>query len=351
MGSFGFDIRRILLVRFGSLGDVVLTTPVIRAVRTAFPDAFVAMLVGKRSLDVVSANPHLDEVIPFERQSRSPREMWRVIRILRERHFDVSIDMQRKLRSSLLTYLGGIKLRVGYHFPKGILCSIRMPQSANKHAVDSNLELLHLLMKSLGMPPGAPDRRLEFFFSQEDRNRAEHILDKHEVTPSLPILGMFPGAGWRHRCWAADRFGAVGDLAANEYRAQVIIFHGPGEGDIADAVAKSMTAQSVMIGEKLTLRELGALIQKCSVFLSNDTGPMHIAVAVGTPTVALFGPGNHVRFGPVGEKHTLIRHDFPCSPCKQFTDKCKDNVCMKAISVDEVWQAVRSRMEISASAR
>jgi ADP-heptose:LPS heptosyltransferase len=126
-----------------------------------------------------------------------------------------------------------------------------------------------------------------------------------------------------------------------------VIFGGPGEEDIVDNVADKMSGPAVTIKDRMTLRQLGAMIKKCDLFLSNDTGPMHISVAVGTATIALFGPGNHVKFQPIGDKHALIRKDVPCSPCKQFTDKCKDNICMKLITVDEVWEEASKRLNAS----
>ncbi len=331
-------MERILLIRFGSLGDVVLTTPAIRAARKAFPDSHIAMVVGDRSADVISANPHLDEIIIFHREAKGLSETRRVAALLRERNFDVSIDMQRKFHSSLLAYMGGANRRIGYHRPGGLLCNVRIPDNVNKHAVDRNLDLL----KPLGVVEA--DRKPEMFVSDEDRDYANRVFDERGLSSESPIIGMFPGAGWRPRCWPAEKFAAIGDLAAEGCGASVAVFGGPNEADIVDLVAQNMRTPVIQMKDKMTLKQLGAMIEKCNLFLSNDTGPMHISVAVGTPTVALFGPGNHVKFQPIGGKHALIRHDVPCSPCKQFTSKCKDNICMKLITVDEVWEAIRERL-------
>ena len=125
----------------------------------------------------------------------------------------------------------------------------------------------------------------------------------------------------------------------------MIIFGGPNEADIVGNVAQKMKTSAVLMKDRVTLRQLGAMIGRCDLFLSNDTGPMHVSVAVKTPTIGLFGPGNHVKFRPIGGKHDFISKDVPCSPCKQFTDKCKDNVCMKLITVDEVWETIRERLK------
>lgn len=324
--------QRILLIRLSSLGDVVLTTPVIRAVRAHFPNAYIAMLVAKQSADVLQENPHLDEIITFDRFSKNKDtgEMLRVVRILRERKFTLTIDLQRKLRTELLMYLSGAAERVG----KGRLCTVRVPEQGNKHATAHYFDLLH----AAGIP--AVDQRLEMFLAAPERADAARQFDAAGVTKTGLKVGLFPGAGWKLREWMPERFAAIGDKLVEHFDANVLIFGGQTEAELVDTVANLMDARAITFAGDLAIRELAACIEKCDLFLTNDTGPMHIAAAVGTPTVSLFGPGNHIRFQPLGELHQIIRHDVPCSPCKQFTNKCKDNICMKGIHVDEVWQSV-----------
>ena len=156
-------MKNILLIRLSSLGDIVLTSPAIRAVRQHFPQARISMLVAKQSADLLTENPHLDEVIPFDRKAgnKDTGEMRRIIRRLRERRFDLAIDFQRKFRTSLLAYLSGAKCRVGYHQPNGVLCTVRVPDLDTKairagrissaHAIDRYFDLLH--------PIGVEDNR------------------------------------------------------------------------------------------------------------------------------------------------------------------------------------------------
>ena len=136
------------------------------------------------------------------------------------------------------------------------------------------------------------------------------------------------------------RFAAIGDRVAVHFEAQVLLFGGPKERELVDHVASLMTTAPITFAEALTIRQFAALVEQCNLFITNDTGPMHIAAAMQTPTVALFGPGDHIRFQPLEPIHTTIRHHVPCNPCKQFTNKCKNNICMKLITVDEVWEVV-----------
>ncbi len=364
--------KNILLIRLSSLGDVVLTTPAIRAVRAHFPHAHIAMLVAKQSADVLHGNPHLNEIVPFNRlaDDKDTGEMWRVLRTLRKRKFALTIDFQGKFRTEVLAYLSGAAERVG----KGRLCTVRVPNAASgTHATEQNLALLH----AIGIP--AEDRTLEMFLSESEREAASQRFEAADIRPQVhknvendnvvfglrkdtsshqptypnasrttencPIVGMFPGAGWKLREWMPERFAAIGDKLVRHFNAHVLIFGGPREVELVNTVANLMHAPAIPFAGNLQIRQLAACLEKCSLFLTNDTGPMHIAAAVGTPTVALFGPGNHHRFQPLGVLHQTIRHDVPCSPCKQFTDKCKDNVCMQQIRVDEVWETVRARLQ------
>ena len=332
--------EKILLIRLSSLGDIVLTTPAIRAVRAHLPDAYIAMLVGKQSAEVLRENPHLNEIITFDRfaKDKDTGEMLRTVRMLREHAFTLAIDLQRKFRTALLMYLSGATERIG----KGALCTARVPEQGNKHATTHYFDLLH----AAGIP--AVDQRLELFLSESEYADASQRFDTAGVTQTGLKVGVFPGAGWKLREWMPDRFAAIGDRLVQHFNAEVLIFGGQKESELVHTVASLMDARAIPFAGNLQVRELAACIEKCDLFLTNDTGPMHIAAAVGTPTVSLFGPGNHIRFQPLGGLHQTIRHDVPCSPCKQFTDKCKDNICMKKITVDEVWQSISDTLDSSA---
>ncbi len=330
-------MEKILLIRLSSLGDIVLTTPAIRAIRTHYPNAYIAMLVAKQSADVLRQNPHLNEIIQFNRSAKDKDtgEMVRIVRILRQRKFALSFDFQRKLRTELLMYLSGASERVG----KGLLCTLRVPEQGNKHATEHYFDLLH----AAGIP--AEDHQLEMFLSKTERADACYAFEEAGISEIQLKIGLFPGAGWKLREWMPERFAAIGDRLVTQYDAQVIIYGGPKEGELVHKVKNLMHHPSIAFSGNLHIRQLAACIEKCDMFLTNDTGPMHIAAAVGTPTIALFGPGNHNRFQPIGDSHTIIRHDVPCSPCKQFTNKCKDNICMKGITVDEVWETISRKID------
>ena len=323
---------RILLIRLSSLGDIVLTTPAIRAIRANFPNAHIAMLVAKQSADILRENPHLNEIITFDRlaKDKDTGEMWRVVRLLRERKFTLAIDLQRKFRTEILMYFSGATERVG----KGRFCTVRVSEQGNKHATAHYFDLLH----AVGIP--AEDQKLELFLAESERRDAVQRLKAAGIAAGKLKVGLFPGAGWKLREWMPERFAAIGDRLVAHFNADILIFGGQQESELVQKVANLMEMRAIPFAGNLQMRQLAACIEQCDLFVTNDTGPMHIAAGVGTRTVSLFGPGNHIRFQPLGVEHHIIRHDVPCSPCKQFTDKCKDNICMKGIGVDEVWHAI-----------
>ncbi len=323
---------KILLIRLSSLGDIVLTTPAIRAVRDNFPNAHITMLTGKQSADILRENPYLNEIITFDRlaKDKNTGEMWRIIHLLRERKFTLAIDLQRKFRTELLMYFSGATQRVG----KGRLCTVRVSEKGNKHATSDYFDILH----EVGIP--AEDQKLELFLAESERREALQRLKTAGIVAGRLKVGLFPGASWKLRQWMPERFAAIGDRLVEHFNANVLIFGGPQESELVQKVANLMETRSIPFAGNLQIRQLAACIEQCDLFLTNDTGPMHIAAGVGTRTVSLFGPGNHIRFQPLGVEHQLIRHDVPCSPCKQFTDTCKDNICMKGIAVDEVWYSI-----------
>lgn len=322
---------RILLVRLSSMGDVILTTPAIRAVREAFPNATLVYLTNDLYVPLVRRNPFLDAVISVNRSqtNRSLRAVIRLWKTLERERFDISVDFQRKMKTAWLTWGGRIPRRIG----GTRLDTDVVPLDPRGYAADRALAALEPL--GIGRRKG----RLEVFLSEEEKEEAARRLRAVGIEPARPTLGVFPGAGWRPRAWMPERFAEVARRFLVERNGQVLVV---GASQERDTIEKMTSRLSERIGVlfDLPLGVLAAVISRCDLFLSNDTGPMHLAVAVGTPTVALFGPGNFERFAPQEKPHIALREAIACSPCKQFRNHCRNNACMQLISVESVWEAV-----------
>jgi len=343
--------RRVLITRMKFIGDVILTTPIIRSVRAAFPSAHIAYLGEKEAVSLLKHNPNLDEVIPFNFSVPSLVEQTRVGLLLRRRRFDLVIDLFGNPRSALLTFLTGARTRVGLDRPgRGKLYTIRVQDDGKrKTAIGFHEQFL----RAVGIP--ATVARPEIVLTDDERRNAARLLASLEERAPVgdappPIIGMHPGATWPAKMWLPERFGELAATIALKLGAQVVITAGPKE---KETVARALAAAggSAMAVPVLPLRELAAVISHCSVFISNDAGPMHIAPALNVPTIGLFGPGEEDIWFPYSraDGHLPLRMDVPCHPC--HLDICNRPgdlymECMKLLTVEEVFEAVKASFEM-----
>jgi lipopolysaccharide heptosyltransferase II len=327
-------MHRFIIMRLGSLGDVVLTSPAPRALRAAFPSAHIAFLTSTPFAPLYASNPHVDEVLTVDR-ARTNRDVGAIAslaRRIREGRYDVSIDLHRKLKTAGIARLARVRTRVG----GSALDTVRVTLDGSGHASEHALAAL----APLGISDD--DTRPEVFVSGEDEAAAIRLLRDHGIDPTDDrILGIFPGAGWEPRAWMPERFAEVARRAIDEDGMRVVVVGAEKDRGATDNIAASLGNDAVVLMD-LPLGVLAGVLKQCAKFVSNDTGPMHLSVAVGTPTVALFGPGNFERFAPRHAPHVGIREHIACSPCKQFSNHCRDNVCMQLITVDRVWSEVES---------
>ena len=316
------DHGSILLIRMTSLGDIILTLPAIRAIRQHFSLHHVTMLTSLEYIDLVSEIPYLDEIITFDRRGRELTETIRVVRRLRKRKFDLVIDLHGKFRTRLLSKLSGGRQRIG---------SRRDAYPPNTHTIDDHFQLL----STIGIQ--ANDRSLEFYVTTANQCFAHELLSEKLLLDGQLKIGIFPGAAWDYKCWPADRFAEVADRMRKQYNAAILLFGGPAEAELVNQVRDSMQTDPILFGTNLQLGQLAALISCCDQFVSNDTGPTHIAVALGVPTIVLFGITNHLKFGPLDPIHTVIRYD-------DSFDRSKGSDIMRLITVDEVWGIAEEKL-------
>ncbi|GIX07220.1 MAG: ADP-heptose--LPS heptosyltransferase [Candidatus Poribacteria bacterium] len=324
--------RRVLFVRLGSLGDLVLTTAALRALREKDPEAEIHYLTDSALAPLLESDPDVSRVIAVPRREldRRPGLYWRTVRRLREGRYAASVDFQGKPKTALLTFLAGIPLRIG-----GTRWDThRIRREPSRYAGAEAVAML----APLGVKKG--DGRPRLFVSEEAAQQAERLLRSRFPRweeGSVPLLGIFPGAGWAPRAWPPERFAAVAFRAVERWDARVLLVGAAKEVERLARIRAALPADRYAVFQEPSLGLLAALVARCDLFLSNDTGPMHLAVALGVPTVALFGPGEFVRFAPQFSPHRPIREPIACSPCDQFRDHCRNNACMLLLSVERVW--------------
>jgi heptosyltransferase-2 len=343
------NFKRILIVRTDRIGDVLLSTPLIKAIRDDCPNAFIAMMVSPYAKDIVDGNPYLDQVIIYDKEGKhkSWHRSMKFARNLKKKRFDLAIILHPNKRVHLVTFFAGISKRVGYDRKMGFLLTDRIihaKQFGEKHELEYNLDLLRYLgievkEKSLFMPIKAESERwIEELFKQEGIREGEKLLTIH------------PGASCPSKIWPEARFAEAADKLAGKYGFKIFIVAGPKDISRAEMVSKTMHSPAINLAGKTSVSQLASLLNRCRLFISNDSGPVHIASAVGTPVISIFGRNQKglspTRWGPVGPKDKILHKEVGCIKC--LAHNCKKGfACLKAINVEDVLSSADSILALA----
>jgi heptosyltransferase-2 len=327
------------------IGDAVMTLPAVAAIRSAFPRAGITMLVKPWVADIFRLCPDVDDILIYERPGRheGPAGLLRLAGDLRKREFDAAILLQNAIEAAVIALLAGIPVRAGYNSDgRGLLLThavVRSKAIRQVHQTDYYLEMV----KALGCRPTGPGRLLTP--GKEDDRLADALILQHGLQDSPLLVGMAPGAAYGPaKKWFAERFQLVADQLGDAFAAQIILFGSREDQDTAATVQARAKYPMVDLTGKTSLRDAMALMSRCRLFISNDSGLMHTAAALGVPTVAIFGSTNPATTSPPGRDHMVICKHVACSPCLK-TDCPTDFRCMDLIGVDEVYNAAVSMLE------
>lgn len=334
---------KILIIRLGSIGDVVLTTPVIAALKLSHPDADLDFLVKKEYHELLVGNPNIRRVIPFDgSRHKGLKGLLEIAGELRKEGYRYVIDLHGNMRSRVISALipGSKTLRYDKQALKRRLL-LHGFRPHTKHTVDAYLSVLAPLFIGAYLKP-TPATAI--YLSQEEEKGAASFMAQHSVSEGSTIVGLNPGARWQTKRWLEEGFIELGKRAVAELGAKVLIFGGPDEIELSERVSDGIGIDAFSVAGKIGLREAAALIKMCSVFVTNDSGPMHIATAVGTPVVAIFGPTvRGFGFSPLGMS-VVVEKELTCRPCSLHgSERCPEGhfECMKKINADEVFKRVK----------
>lgn len=338
-------IERLLIRGTNWIGDVVMTLPAVAAIRARWPRARISVLAKPWVAEVYRLSNAIDEIIVFEEPGRHAGSTGklRLAGELRNKDFHCAILLQNAIEAAIIARLAGIPLRAGYNSDgRGLLLTHAVRRTAEiRQARQSDYYLA--MVEALGcravetepvLHPGKDYKRL-----------AATLFARFGIDEKSVIIGLSPGAAYGPaKRWFPDRFAAVADSLIEEYRAEVVVFGSGGDRPSAAEVQKNARHALIDVSGKTDLKEAIALISRCDIFISNDSGLMHVAGALGIPTVAIFGSTNPATTSPAGEKSVVIHHEVPCSPC--LKPVCPtDFRCMKLIAVDEVLETARGLLE------
>ena len=339
--------KRMLVIRLDRLGDVVLSTPALQALRHQFPHAFIAMMVRPACREAVEGHPCLDEVILYDKEGlqRNPLETFRFARRLRRYAFDTALVLHPSNRSHWIPWLAGIPVRIGYDRKSGWLLTHRLPhrkQEGAKHEARYTLELLEVLgFAPLMSAPQVPVR------PEADR-RVEALLSGSSVAQAERLVAIHPSASCVSKRWMPERFAQVADRLVTECRVRICLVAGEADAPHAEQVAHAMRQPALNFAGRLSVGELAALLSRCRLLISNDSGPVHVAAAVGTPVVDVFGRNQRglspLRWGPVGDGHVILHKEVGCVTC--LAHNCDiEFLCLTSLSVEEVYRAAVSVLD------
>ena len=314
------------------IGDCLLTTPLLRALKRRFPRAHLAVSVPPCNQDLLSTNPHVDEIVLRPEIKRWGAKIRFALQI-RRGGYDLIISCQEK--SAFYAWATWYSALCSPRRPVTVGLNHRLtrrwyqhnvPVIPDQHEVYKYLDIAELL--------GCPRERrpvLELIPPRDAQERVAQILGEQGVHPDARFIGINPGGSTPDKRWPVERFAEVAERLHRELGLPVMVFGGPGDHDRASEIVAQMEHRPLVVAGRVSLGDTGALLERCQLLVTGDTGPMHMAVALAVPVVALFGPTSPIKFGPFTTLKTVLRHDYPCPACQL--------PCLHTIMPDEVVEA------------
>jgi ADP-heptose:LPS heptosyltransferase len=342
-------VRRILVLEYWNLGDVIMELPFLQNLRVQYPDAHIAMLTSPKCVPLLTDQELVDEIIvvrvPWAQyysrwQKYNPFspfwiELLRTLSSLRNRKFDLAFTARADIRENFILWLVNVRRRVGYAFGGGgfLLTDAVTPDLARPHFSNRWLRLLEHLDKPI------LTRRPHLRLKQEERNWAEQYLAERGVNGEDLVVAVHPGARSAIRQWGEENFRAIAEQLTGKFATKIIWFHDPGQVPPIEILKHCVPLS-------LPLRQFMAVLSRCDLLVCNDSGPMHIATALDVPVVGIFGPTEPSWFGPLGEgHHVLIRPEFWCRPCFDYC-QFDQPYCLRLVTVAAVYEAAAEALRV-----
>jgi len=339
------QVLNILLFKLRYLGDVLLTTPAIRLLRRSYPKARITMVVNKGTEDMILHNTNIDRILTVDRSIAKSKNLLRrfqyeraFVKELRSVQYDLCVDFEYGQRGAILSLISGARHRVGLEtlsYWRNWIYHYRVPFPERTHAVQFNMALLD---KSIGLR--TDDKCLELQTSKEDDRYVDTWMSENGLEKGGKFIVCHPGARWWFKQWPEDRFAQLADQVQEEMQLKVVFSGGVADVSAVQEIAGRMTTPCHSLAGQTTPLQLAALIKRAQIFIGNDSGPMHIAAAVDTPVVALFGSTDPEIWRPWTRRSQVIYKAVACSPCDHTGCEMGELNCMRQITVVEVKAAV-----------
>jgi lipopolysaccharide heptosyltransferase II len=333
---------KILIVQPSRLGDIIFSLPMLTAIKEKYPHARLSWIVDERCSEILEGNPLLENIFVWNRKQISFNYYKNLRKQLKERKFDLSIDLHGLAKSAMLVKLAGAKFKIASSSTNGMrefswLFSKEIKSPQKSHCVERHFEVAKYLdcYDDINYPVYIPE---ESFRAIKDKLFKENVnLEK--------IVGIHPGGGWISRRWGTSKYAQLSKRLKNELHSDIVLVGGKEGGSREKGLNEEIISEAgVHIADmtgKLTLKELCAFLKMCKVFVGNEAGPMHIATALNVPSVAILGPTDANRTGPYKGNTTVIQHKIDCQPCRNRN--CANPKCMQAVTVDKVFEEIKKK--------
>ncbi len=338
------DIKNILVVKLSALGDTILLFPVVKALKENYKTSKIVVVCTEINREIWETVPYVDKIYCLDIKGLfNPRYIFEFLFNLRKHNFDLAIDFDQWLRiSAILTLVSHASKRIGFNTSgqyKHYGFTQTIKHLRNVHELDCFIELVRLLNINVH------DKALSFPVSDEDKIKIKSILAEYDIDYDKEKYAVIhPGCGshgWQ-REWPAEKYSDICNILIRKYGYHIVLIGGSSESKVVSLVIKNIKCHAINLQGQLNISTLAAFLNGAELFISGNTGIMHLAAAVGTTCIALHGPTNYLKWGPVGEGHMVINSPVSCSPCLNlgFEYGCKSRKCMEHISVTEVMRAV-----------
>jgi heptosyltransferase-2 len=340
--------EKILVLQTSFIGDTVLTLPLVSQIKARFPASRLTVLCSPLGKELLHDYPDIDDILVDDKRKadRGLGGLWRKAAALKRLRFSMAITPHKSLRSALILYLAGIPCRVGFRESKGwFLFHRRVSRNARKHDVERNLALLEPF--GVSRQDGSP--RLKLSVTAESRQVVLRLFGSMGIDTTRLMIGINPGSIWPTKRWSAEGFAELIRLLKSEYACEVLLFGGPEDVPVVSDIGARSGGAAVNLAGKIGLRELPAALSACRVFITNDSGPMHIATACDVPTVAIFcATTPALGFYPYSADAVVVERELSCRPCGSHGGRrCPLGTaeCIRSIPAQRVFLAVKNLLE------
>lgn len=334
------SIRNILVIALKRGGDTMLSIPAFRAIKESLPQSRITVFANTYVKEILERIEYIDNTVAYE-NGISFFQKASLVRKLSRSQFDLAVDLtcDYTFEGALWTYLSGAAYRVGYStYGRGFLFNMAVKhERGSVHVIDEILNIVN----SINLD--TQDKNLKISASKEALETTRQFLRERDVKDEDLLIGIHAGGYYQTQRWLSERFADVADRLIKKYKARVILMGGSKEEGLINQIKKNMINEPLIFLNQ-PIRNLLAIIQLCHLLVCNNSGPLHMATALGTSTVSTMGPTIPERWWPYGQGHVVIRKNLPCMPCNEGHCRLKTFDCMRLITVEEVFKAIESQI-------